>query len=61
METLSKTEVFVLFFQDPPQLAGPEAMAQMGTWEFLYECQEILFFFSTVRVTEQKHKLFGRL
>lgn len=45
METLSKTEVFVLFFQDPPQLVGPEAMAQMGTWEFLYECQEILFFF----------------
>lgn len=43
MEILSKTEGLVLFFQDPPQLAGPEEMAQMGIWEFLYQCQKWFF------------------
>lgn len=57
MEILSKTEGFVLFFQDPPQVAGPELMAQMGIWEFLYQCQET--FSPTMRVTKQKHRLFG--
>lgn len=40
-----KNQSFCLFFQDIPHQAGPEAIAQMGTMEFLYECQDTIFFF----------------